>query len=148
ALSLIIRMNSEWSHPALDARAMDHVECRDSVARIAPYHRAFFGISDGEFPYCRIQVRYANTYHSVFPITLGERLAENRVERWDLADAGAFWRLRNPGVSPVTGKRHHAAPASRVSSGNRGRTRVLRSPAIGSSSSPTPIYAPPPSLSI
>src|SRR6266516_3430471 len=53
ALSLIIRRDSQRTHPALDAGAMDHVERRDSIPRIAPDHRAFFGISNSELPYRR-----------------------------------------------------------------------------------------------
>src|ERR1700687_1685095 len=100
-LPLIIGMHGERTHPAFDARAMDHVERRDAVARVAPDHRPILSVGDGKLPYRGIEVRHPYANHPVFAVALGKRFAEDSVERGDFADADTLWRLRYPGVPPV-----------------------------------------------
>src|SRR6478672_6692060 len=91
---------------------MHHVEGSDSVACVAPDHRSFLSIGDREFPDGGIEVRHSHSHHPILPIALGERLAEDCVQRRNLTDADALRRLRDPRMSPVTRESHYArAPA-------------------------------------
>src|SRR2546423_5356491 len=130
SLPLVIRMDGEWTHPPLDTRAMHHVEGGDSVAGVAPDHRAFFGVGDREFPHCRVEMRHPYADHAILAVSFRTSLAEDGVERWDFAHAYPVRRLRHPGMSPVARECHYApapAPLSTDSSVTRSRARASRS---------------------
>src|ERR1700737_1932331 len=78
-LPLIIGMHGERTHPAFDARAMDHVERRDAVARVAPDHCPILRVGNGEPPYRRVEVWHSHANHPVLAVALCERLAEDGV---------------------------------------------------------------------
>src|SRR5438067_7392548 len=146
-LPLIIRMNRQRTHPALDARPMHHVERGDPIARVAPDHRSVFGVGDGELPNCRVEMRYADADHAVLTVSLRKSFAEDGVERLNLAHAHPLRRLRHPGVPPVAGECHYApapAPLSTDSSVTCSRARGSRSKKLRCSR----ITGSPPSVSL
>src|SRR3990170_5243133 len=109
SLPLIIGMNGERTHPSLDPRLMHHVEGGDGIPRGSPDHRPVLRIGDGELPHKGVEVRDADSHHTVLAIALGKRFAEHGVELRNFAGGDAFRTLGYPGVTPVARERHQLA---------------------------------------
>jgi hypothetical protein len=79
-MRLKIRMHSERAHPTFCTREMRDVERSNVAAIVAPKHRAFLRVGNRKSPHSGIQIRNPNAGHSVFPITIGKRIAEHRIQ--------------------------------------------------------------------
>ena len=121
AAALILRSHGEWTHPALGAGAVHHVERDDVTALVAPEHRALSGILDRVPPDSRVEKRHADADHPVATIALRERVAEDLIQLGDLIESRAerpFDRVR----APHARRRHQsAAPACDIDRGRATR---------------------------
>jgi hypothetical protein len=59
---------------------MRDVEGRNVSPFITPQHRAIARIGNRESPNCRVEIGDTHSRHSIFSISVGERVAEDRIQ--------------------------------------------------------------------
>ena len=141
AISLQVVANRERAHPPFDARGVRNVECGHITVDIAPAHGAVAGILNRIAPDERVEWRNAHAHEPVATIPLGERIAEQDIERPHIARLDGERPLHGAwhGVRIVA--EHHARPLAdpRLSVGASTAAPRRTTAAPVRSSSPTSI---------
>src|SRR5687767_6540956 len=127
-MPLMVRMHCERPHPRLGARKVRDIECNDPVLFVAPDHCACSRVCDREPPHRRIQMRDAHAGHSIATVPVGERLAEDVVERRDVGDPYLLRTGRRSRLAPCAGNGHYAAPAVSKSTTSCGESDIALPP--------------------
>src|SRR3954454_18211173 len=71
-LPLAIRPHRQWSHPALGARAVHHIEGYHVAVGISPYHRSIAGVLQGVAPDQIVELRNSHAHQTVPAVSVGK----------------------------------------------------------------------------
>jgi hypothetical protein len=105
--------HGEGPHPPFRTGEMHDVEGDDPAALVAPEHRALARVVDGVAPDRRVQEGHAHPHHAVATIALAEGVAEDLVERPQVADRDVE-RTVGLGRRTAVGRGRHQSPTSTV----------------------------------
>src|SRR5438132_725652 len=95
---------------------MRDVERGDVSSVIAPQHRTLARIGNRESPDCWIEIRNTHSRHSIFSVSVSERIAEYRVQERNVGLMDPVWSIRRRLLAPGSRNGHYATPAGSSSS--------------------------------
>src|SRR2546425_3520248 len=86
--SLAVGPYGERTHPALQPRAVRHVERGDLAGLVTPQHRPLARVEQGVAPHVGIELRHAHAHQAVAAVAISEGFREHAVQPVDVAPAG------------------------------------------------------------